>query len=162
MPLRLMMLALAAGLLLVPGTARAKDANQAPLVQEAAACVLASAKARPKPPAGKGLFVRIGSGRIPGTSGGPKEKDVYQLLLRTSAVDSELHTVVVGPKGIGVAEDFYALRKENASTNWRVTDGNGGSATYEAVGKYVDKLVKSEPEHQFTDTPPRPARCFAL
>jgi hypothetical protein len=91
------------------------------------------------------VLIRVERGKIPDTSGGLRGADVYQVFTITGAESAELREFALTGNSVIISGDGYVLRYISASKNWIVVDGNGGSATYEAVSRYVKGMLRRVP-----------------
>jgi hypothetical protein len=88
--------------------------------------------------------VWLGRGAVPGTSGGLQGRNAFQAMIQVGAAAAELRGFArVGGRTI-VTEEFYDLKFSLADKSWFVSEGNGGTTTYESISSYANKLVRQK------------------
>jgi hypothetical protein len=92
----------------------------------------------------KGPTIRIWVERatIPGTSGGLTGPDAHQVLIVTGPKSAQLRSFSVSGGRITILQELYLLQYSEKTKEWKVAEGNGGIATYEAVSRYVNSMQK--------------------
>jgi hypothetical protein len=104
---------------------------------------------------GTTIEVRFGTGSIPGLDGHPNDLQVEFLGRDRNRAFLGLGSIA-GDGKVTISPDGYTL--ERRANRWVAGEGNGGLATYEAVGRYADGLEK-RPVVRLSLTPRPGGQC---